>query len=234
MNVATPAPETSALELDLDARSVREVNAALQAMDSGAVRLLRPAGRHNLAVGLHAPIEVEIDGHVGYYCAGMNELAEVRIAGNCGVGVAENMMSGRVIVGRSASQSAAASAHGGLLVVHGDAAARCAISLKGADVVVRGSVGHLSAFMAQSGRLLVCGDAGEALGDSLYEARIYVRGTVAGLGADCVEKGMRPEHHAEVAALLQAAAIDDADPREFRRYGSARTLYHFQAGGRGH
>ncbi len=75
--------------------------------------------------------DVEIDGHVGYYCAGMNQHATVRVRGNCGVGVAENMMSGTVIVEGSASQSAGATARGGLLVVHGDASARCGISLKG-------------------------------------------------------------------------------------------------------
>ena len=70
-----------------------------------------------------------------------------------------------------------ASAHGGLLVIDGDASLRCGISLKGADIVVGGSVGSFSAFMAQAGRLVVCGDAGDALGDSLYEAVIYVRGS---------------------------------------------------------
>jgi glutamate synthase domain-containing protein 3 len=99
--------------------------------------------------------------------------------------------------------------------------------MKGVDIVVRGSVGHMSAFMAQKGRLVVCGDAGDALGDSLYEARLYVRGTVASLGADCVEKELRPEHRAELAELLRAAGADDADPDEFRRYGSARRLYNF-------
>ena len=208
---------------------MRELNADLQRRAGGLVRVHNPAGRHNLAVGLRAPVTVEILGHAGYYCAGMNEHAQVRVEGNVGVGVAENMMSGRVEVMHSASQSAGASAHGGLLVVHGDAAARCAISLKGADIVVRGSVGHLAAFMGQSGRLVVCGDAGEALGDSLYEATLFVRGSVAGLGADCVEKEMHPEAVTEVAALLEAAGIDDVPAAEFRRYGSARTLYHFRS-----
>ena len=107
-------------------------------------------------------------------------------------------MSGHVHVHGDASQSAGASAHGGLLLIEGNAAARCAISLKGADVVVKGSVGHLSAFMAQAGTLVVCGDAGESLGDSIYEAHLYVRGRVASLGADCVEKPMREQHRAEL------------------------------------
>jgi glutamate synthase domain-containing protein 3 len=128
----------------------------------------------------------------------------------------------------NASQSAGASAHGGLLVVRGDASARCGISMKGVDIVVRGSVGHLSGFMAQTGRLVVCGDAGEALGDSIYEARIYLRGEDAGLGADCIEKELRDEHRAELAELLDRAGLADVDPAEFRRYGSARELYNFK------
>jgi glutamate synthase domain-containing protein 3 len=139
------------------------------------------------------------------------------------------MMSGTVRVRGNASQSAGATAHGGLLVVDGDAAARCGISMKGVDIVVGGNVGHMSAFMGQAGRLVVCGDAGEALGDSLYEARIYVRGTVKSLGADCVEKEMRAEHFVELAELLKAAERDE-DAADFRRYGSARTLYHFNVG----
>jgi methylamine---glutamate N-methyltransferase subunit B len=98
--------------------------------------------------------------------------------------------------------------------------------MKGIDIVVGGSVGHMSAFMAQSGCLVVCGDAGEALGDSIYEARLYVRGSVASLGADCVEKEVRDEHRAQIASLLDGAGID-ADPSDFRRYGSARQLYNF-------
>ena len=142
--------------------------------------------------------------------------------GNAGVGVAENMMSGTVVVEGDASASAGATAHGGTLVVNGSAAARCAISLKGADVVVRGSVGHLSAFMAQSGRLLVCGDAGEALGDSLYEARLYVRGTVAASAPTASRRRSATSISREIAELLDRAGIDDVEPGEFRRYGSAR------------
>ena len=34
---------------------------------------------------------------------------------------------------------------------------------------------------------------------------------------------------AEIAELLDRAGIDDVAPGEFRRYGSARTLYHWNA-----
>jgi glutamate synthase domain-containing protein 3 len=211
----------------------RELNARLHALAGEADpqpahwRVVNPSGAHALAVGLDAPVAVEIEGHVGYYCAGMNKQATVRVHGNAGVGIAENIMSGRVIVEGNASQSAAATGRGGLLVVNGDASARCGISMKGVDIVVRGSVGHMSAFMAQKGCLVVCGDAGDALGDSIYEAHLYVRGQVKGLGADCVEKQLRDEHLAELRALLERAGVEDADPADFRRYGSARRLYNF-------
>jgi methylamine---glutamate N-methyltransferase subunit B len=218
-----------AAEYDLAATPLRELNAALHSIGEQSPvrwRVLNPRGAHALAVGIDARVEVEIEGHAGYYCAGMNKEATVRVHGNVGVGVAENIMSGTVVVDGNASQSAGATGRGGLVVIRGSAAARCGISMKGVDIVVHGSVGHMSAFMAQKGRLVVCGDAGDALGDSIYEARLYVRGSVAGLGADCVEKEMGDEHLAELAELLERAEAG-ADPADFRRYGSARRLYNF-------
>ena len=219
--------------VDLSVTPLRELNQRLHDLAGGGPgprrwRVLNPNGAHAIACGLDADVEVEIDGHAGYYCAGMNMLATVRVHGNAGTGVAENMMSGLVVVEGNVSQSAGATGRGGLLVVHGDASARCGISMKGIDIVVCGSIGHMSAFMAQTGALVCCGDAGDALGDSLYAARLYVRGTVKGFGADCIEKEMRDEHVTEVRDLLARAGVDDVDPAEFRRYGSARQLYTFK------
>jgi methylamine---glutamate N-methyltransferase subunit B len=230
--MAIPSP-VAVETVDLDETPLRELNRRLHEVDDPPSpshwRVVRPGGRHAIAVGLDADVEVDIDGHVGYYCAGMNKRATIRVHGNCGVGLAENIMSGAVFVDGNASQSAGATGRGGLVVIGGDASSRCGISMKGVDIVVRGSVGHMSAFMAQKGRLVVCGDAGDGLGDSIYEARLYVRGAVEGLGADCIEKELRDEHRAELRELLDRAGMVDADPSEFRRYGSARQLYHFHA-----
>ena len=231
--MAIEASELTAIDVDLATVPLRELNQRLHDVAGNAPeatrwRVLNPNGAHAVACGLDAPIHVEILGHVGYYCAGMNQHATVHVRGNAGTGVAENIMSGTVVVDGNASQSAGATGRGGLLVVHGDAGARCGISMKGVDIVVRGSIGHMSAFMAQRGRLVVCGDAGDALGDSIYEAHLYVRGSVAGLGADCVEKELRENHVAELTELLARAGFADVDPSEFRRYGSARQLYNFK------
>ncbi|MEQ8897515.1 MAG: GXGXG domain-containing protein [Roseovarius sp.] len=215
---------------DLAADGLRGLNETLQAQSAQtnetAWEVVNPRGSHAIAVGLDAPIEVRVSGSTGYYCGGMNQQATVHVTGSVGPGVAENMMSGSVIVEGDASQYAGATGHGGLLVIKGNASSRCGISMKGIDIVVHGNVGHMSAFMGQAGHLVVCGDAGDALGDSIYEAKLFVRGQVKSLGADCIEKEMRPEHLEVLAELLERAG-SDAKPDEFRRYGSARQLYNF-------
>lgn len=228
----TDAAIANLITFDLAETPLRQVNHYLHhhltQTGEQTIRILNPDGAHNLAVGVNAPVEVEIVGHAGYYAASMNQLATVTILGNVGTGVAENMMSGRVHVKGFASVSAGASAHGGLLVIEGDASLRCGISLKGADIVVGGSVGSFAAFMAQAGRMVVCGNAGEALGDSLYEAVIYVRGKIKSLGADAQLEPMSDEDYQTVAGLLEQAGFAE-NPKDFKRVASARQLYHWNA-----
>ena len=218
------------IEVDLARSSVRALNERLHqlspATDERYWRVLNPNGAHAIAVGVTQPVHVEIKGHVGYYCAGMNASATVVVDGHAGTGLAENIMSGSVRVRGNASQSAAASGRGGLVVIEGNASARCGISMKGVAIVVGGSVGHMSAFMGQAGTLVICGDAGHDLGDSLYEAEIFVAGAVASIGADCIEKEMTQGDVQRVATLLDRAVIT-ADATRFRHYGSARRLYNF-------
>jgi glutamate synthase domain-containing protein 3 len=223
---------TDSVTFDLAQTPLREINHYLHhnlTQNGGQkISILNPDGAHNVAVGLDAPVEVEILGHAGYYAASMNKLANVTIVGNAGTGVAENMMSGRVDVKGFASVSAGASAHGGLLIIDGDASLRCGISLKGADIVVGGSVGSFCAFMAQAGRIVVCGNAGEALGDSLYEAVIYVRGSIKSLGADAQLEAMSEADYQAVGELLDKAGFS-YEPKEFKRVASAKQLYHWNA-----
>lgn len=102
----------SLTEFDLRTTPLREVNAALhQPGLEGEFVIEHPAGAHNVAVGVDAPVRVRVEGHVGYYAAGMNQQAGILINGNAGTGVAENMMSGTVRVKGNASQSAGATAH---------------------------------------------------------------------------------------------------------------------------
>jgi glutamate synthase domain-containing protein 3 len=237
-SLTTGRPATKAagadqsITFDLARQPLRDLNRFLhREVAATAVRhinVLNPDGAHNIAVGVDAPIDIDVEGHAGYYAGGMNKRARITVNGNAGPGVAENMMSGQVHVKGFASVSAGASGHGGLLVIDGDASLRCGISMKGIDIVVGGSVGDYSAFMAQAGRMVVCGDAGDGLGDSIYEAVLYVRGSVKSFGADAHEEPMTADDLAVVKDLLEQAGLDH-DPREFKRIASMRSLYHWNA-----
>ena len=217
-------------KIDLSETGLRAMNKMLHGQSEHTNQttweIVNPKGSHAIACGLDAPIEVTVKGSTGYYCAGMNQQATVNIHGSAGPGTGENIMSGKIVIEGDASQYLGATGHGGMIVVKGNASSRCGISMKGVNIVVQGNIGHMSAFMGQSGNLVVCGDAGDALGDSCYEARFFIRGEVKRLGADCEKKEMREEHLALLQQLLDEAGID-ADPTEFTRYGSARTLYNF-------
>ena len=218
--------------LDLATISVRELNQFLHHELPGSgirhLEILNPNGMHNLAVGLDAEVDIDILGHAGYFIGGMNKRANITVHGSVGWSVAENIMSGSVRVKGNASECAAASGHGGLVVIEGNASSRCGISMKGCDIVVGGSVGHVSAFMAQAGHLVICDSAGPSLGDSLYEAVIYVRGKIHSLGADAREEPMTDADRATLTDLLQRAKINYA-AHEFKRIGSARSLYHWNS-----
>ncbi len=211
----------------LGARGINDVLQHAQYQNESIWKIINPNGAHAIAAGLTEPINVEIDGHVGYYCGGMNQNAKILINGNAGTGLAENMMSGEIRLNGNASQSVGASGHGGLLVIEFNASSRCGISMKGIDIVVKGDVGHMSAFMAQAGHLVICGNADSHLGDSIYEGVIYLQGKTDQLGADCIEKEMTNKHIENLKKLLNQAKVN-ANPRKFRRYGSARKLYNFQ------
>ena len=73
--VAPLAPDESPIDVDLVRTSVRELNADLHGARDRCVRVHEP-GRPSQPRGRAArTVTVEIDGHVGYYCAGMNQRA---------------------------------------------------------------------------------------------------------------------------------------------------------------
>ena len=72
--------------LDLTHMSVREVNRLLHAASQGDFLIKNPHGLHAIVAGLDGELKVCIDGHVGYYCAGMNKRASITINGNACTG----------------------------------------------------------------------------------------------------------------------------------------------------
>ena len=93
-------------KIDLNKTTLRELNSKLhQSKENEKWLVTNPKGNHAIAVGLDNFINVKIDGSTGYYCAGMNKKASIQVNGSVGPGVAENMMSGKLIVEGNASQA---------------------------------------------------------------------------------------------------------------------------------
>jgi glutamate synthase domain-containing protein 3 len=111
-------------------------------------------------------------------------------------------------------------------VIHGNAAARAGISLKGGTVLVGGNTGYMTGFMMQKGTIVVCGDAAEGLGDSMYAGEIFVGGRIAGLGNDAVEQPMAGADLRRLAEMLEEHALP-GDPSRFRKICTGGRLHNF-------
>src|SRR5262249_56163141 len=57
-----------------------------------------PSARHSLGVGILARCRIRFEGSLGYFGCGLIDGPEVEITGRTGWSVAENMMSGVVVV----------------------------------------------------------------------------------------------------------------------------------------
>jgi len=222
-------------EVNCEGRTSREVNAEIKRRvreGETPIMVRNPGARHNLGVALLQPVTLQIDGSVGYYCAGLIDGATVRVDGSAGWGLAESMMNGLVEVRGSAGNGAAASIRGGTVVIHGDAAARVGISMKGGTVIVAGNCGYMAGFMAQKGILVVGGDTGEAFGDSMYETVCYVGGKIANLGTDAVVGKPSGEDAKSLDELLAQHLEPDARAElpaaaEFKKVVAGRKLWNF-------
>ena len=214
--------------IDCTHKTVREINQFIRhsiAEGEDTVHITQPAAQHNIGVGLVQPVNLTIDGSVGYYCGGMIDGPSIHIHGSTGWGVGEGMMDGTVIVDGHAGNGAAASIRGGTVVIKGDAAARCGIAMKGGTVIVGGSVGYMSGFMMQKGTMIVCGDAGEGIGDSLYEGVIFVAGALDDLGHDAVVE--EPSESDLTHIHNQLTTYDISPPETFKKIVAGRKLWNF-------
>ncbi|MQA07729.1 MAG: GXGXG motif-containing protein [Pseudonocardiaceae bacterium] len=230
----TTAPKSAVIsgqtaELDAAELSTRQINLELRRLvyTEGVteVTVHNPGARHSIAVGLLVRCRIRIDGSLGYFGCGLIDGPEVNITGRVGWSVAENMMSGVVVIDKNAGSLTGAALRGGDLVVRGHVGARTGIDQKGGTIVVGGNAGSLTGFMMQRGRQIICGDAGNGLGDSMYDGAIYVAGTVASLGVDCVEAEMTPVDDELIDRKFRIYRLDR--PASFRKFVCGRKLWNY-------
>jgi glutamate synthase domain-containing protein 3 len=231
---AATVPKVSRIEGDraeFDAAKLtsRQINLELRWLvyEQGVrdVVVRNPGAKHSLGVCILQRCTMRFEGSLGYFGVGLIDGPEVTITGRVGWSVAENMMSGVVIIEKNAGSLAGAALRGGDLVVRGDVGARTGIDQKGGTIIAGGNAGLLTGFMMQRGRQIICGNVGSGLGDSMYDGAIYVGGKVTSLGVDCVEAELGEADHEFLNRKLGIYGIEH--PGSFRKFVCGKKLWNY-------
>jgi glutamate synthase domain-containing protein 3 len=191
------------------------------------VTIRNPGAKHSIAVGILARCRIMIEGSLGYFGCGLIDGPEIRITGRVGWSVAENMMSGVIVIDKNAGSLTGAALRGGDVVVRGDVGARTGIDQKGGTILVGGDAGMMTGFMMQRGRQIICGSVGGGLGDSMYDGAIYVGGKVASLGVDCVEAELASGDHELLERKLRIYGM--GPPGSFRKFVCGKKLWNYDS-----
>jgi glutamate synthase domain-containing protein 3 len=191
------------------------------------ITVRNPGSKHSIAVGILQRCRIRLEGSLGYFGLGLIDGPEVDVIGRVGWSVAENMMSGVVVVHKNAGSLTGAAIRGGDLVVKGDVGARTGIDQKGGTIIAGGNAGLLTGFMMQRGRQIICGNAGPSLGDSMYDGALFVGGTVASLGVDCIEAEVTGDDAAVIDRKLGYYGLEH--PGTFRKFVCAKKLWNYDA-----
>src|SRR5215211_6281233 len=217
--------------LDAAELTTRKINAELRWLiyEQGVrdVTVLNPSARHSLGVAILQRCKVTFEGSLGYFGCGLGDGAEFQINGRVGWSVAENMMSGVVVIESNAGSLAGAALRGGDLVIKGQVGARTGIDQKGGTILVMGDAGSMTGFMMQRGRQIICGDVGPGLGDSMYDGTLYVAGKVKALGIDCVEGEWDDADTELIQRKFRIYGL--GDPPQFQKFVCGKKLYNYDS-----
>jgi glutamate synthase domain-containing protein 3 len=191
------------------------------------VTIDNPGARHSLGVGILTRCRIRFNGSLGYFACGMIDGPEVQITGRVGWSMAENMMSGVVVVESNAGSLTGAALRGGDIVVKGQVGARSGIDQKGGTIIVLGDAGSMTGFMMQRGRQILCGDVGPGLGDSMYDGEIYVAGKVKSLGIDCVPGEWTDADTELIERKFSIYGL--GSPPQFQKFVCGKKLYNYDS-----
>jgi len=223
-----PVLSKGAVELDAAAMTVTELNERVREIAAAGsdVRIVNPAARHHLVIGVMDPVTIEIDGTAGYFAASLCDGPDVHITGSAGWSLGDNLMQGQIVVEKNAGAFAGPGIRGGTIVVKGTAGNRLGQVMKGGAIIVGGNSGFLTGNMLINGTIVVLGNAGPSCGEHIVAGTIYVGGKIASLGADAVEAEFTDDDLALVAARVAPYAFEL--PGAMRKIVSAGRLHHYK------
>ncbi len=197
------------VSIDLAELSVREANAQLRTLGEAGeeVEILNPDARHHIGVGLTAPINVNVQGSAGYFCAGLTDQARFHVSHNVGWGVGDNMYSGSVVVGGNAGAIPGVAIRGAEIVIKGNMGSRAGQVMKGGTLCCAGNANFMAGYMMYGGRIIILGDSGERVGEDMSSGEIFVAGNVQDLGSDAMLADVDSEELQSVHEFLDRYGI---------------------------
>jgi glutamate synthase domain-containing protein 3 len=204
--------------LDARGKDLRVVSTQLKEMiaaDGKEVTVKNATHLHGLCGGLKSG-EITIEGNSGDYLGVLNDGALIRVMGNAGKYMADNMTRGAVLVDGDTDYGAGQYCYGGTVVVKGSAGDFTATMNKGATVIIGQDVGDEVGTYMLAGDLVIVGNAGHNLGNYLIRGNIYVGGQWASLGHNIKEEALTEADVDKLQGYLAKYAIE-ADPRAFRK-----------------
>jgi glutamate synthase domain-containing protein 3 len=204
--------------LDAKGKELRVVSTQLKEMiaaDGKEVTVKNVTHLHGLCGGLKGG-EITIEGDSGDYLGVLNAGALIRVTGNAGKYIADNMTRGTVLVDGDTDYGAGQYCYGGIVVVKGSAGDFTATMNKGATVIIGQDVGDEVGTYMLAGDLVIVGNAGHNLGNYLIRGNIYVGGQWASLGHNIKEEALTEADVDKLQGYLAKYAIE-ADPHAFRK-----------------
>lgn len=227
-SAGAPTPSADAVVLDAAVLEVTELNERLRALaaEGTDARIVNPAARHHLVVGVLDRITIEIEGTAGYFAASLLDGPDVHITGSAGWSLGDNLMQGRIVVEKNAGAFVGPGMRGGTIVVRGSAGNRLGQVMKGGTIIVGGDAGFMTGNMLINGTVIILGNVGQDCGEHIVAGTIYVGGSIASLGEDAVEAEFTDDDRALVTERL--APYGFTVPETMRKVISAGRLHHYK------
>lgn len=207
--------------IDLSSVPVREANERIRALGAAGedIEVVNPDARHHIGVGLTSAVRLHVRGSAGYFCGGLTDGPTIEVDGNVGWGLADNMLTGTVVVHGNAGAIAGVAIRGAEVVVHGNLGSRAGQVMKAGTLACGGNANFMAGYVMYGGRMIICGDSGEKVGQDMSGGEIWIGGEISSLGTDAALAEVDDAELADVIAFLDRHGV--AHPGTFRKVVNA-------------
>ncbi len=171
------------------------------------ITIENPDAQHLISVGMIGSAKIKIEGSAGYFCGGLSDGINLFIRNNAGWGVADNILSGEVVVGKNAGAIAGVGMRGGKLIVRGNIGSRAGAMMKDGWILAGGKANFMAGYMMMGGKLVICGDSGPSIGQNIINGAVYCGGEIESVGDDAKIVETPEEEYKEIVALLEEAGL---------------------------